>query len=74
MWSLNYWLARLSFSFLILSGLLLWSTWKAVSAAGWSAKPVFMVAGAAICLGLGARGIRIRHGALQLKDSEDLVR
>lgn len=74
MWSLKHWLARLSFSMLILTGLLLWSVWKAVSAGGWSAKPVFMVAGAAVAFGLGIAGVRLRHGAPQLKDFQDGVR
>lgn len=58
------WLARLSFSLIIVAAVLAYEGRQVMrgergSRPGWAAYALF--AGAAICLGLGFRGVRERH-------------
>ena len=56
------WLARFSFSFMILAGLLAWSGYRGLTRGGvqnWRIGLYFI--GAGICFGLGLRGVRERH-------------
>jgi hypothetical protein len=69
MFHLKRWLARLSFSMLILSGLCGWTVYKAVETAGWTPTALLWFA-AAIAAGIvGMIGVRLRH-APELSDEE----
>ncbi len=61
------WLARLSFSFIIVAAVLAWEAYRTrrgdrVPGREWQAYA--LIAGAAVCFGLGLRGIRDRHRLL----------
>lgn len=65
------WLARLSFSFLIIGGVLMWDVWRAMNGRGSPMGPWEMrlhFAGALLCIILGFTGIRLRH---QRQDDPD---
>jgi hypothetical protein len=61
MWSLKRWLARLSFSFLILAGLCGYTAYGAHRQSGWTPKPVLLIVAGIGCFALGMIGTRIRH-------------
>ncbi len=60
MWSLKRWLARLSFSLLILAGLCAWNAYNAVEQSGWSGKPIGLLALALVAAVIGMVGVRAR--------------
>jgi hypothetical protein len=61
MFALKRWLARLSFSMLILSGLSAWTAYKSVQSVGWTSSALLWVAMAFVMGVLGMIGIRLRH-------------
>lgn len=58
---INRWLARLSFSFLVIGLVLVWEWYKLDQAGAGGARPWLYVAGAVLCVILGVLGIRARH-------------
>lgn len=62
--TLQSWLARLSMSFLIVAGLMIYHLWK-VQSGQLPAEPTWKIvllgAGSIACIILGMTGIRIRH-------------
>lgn len=69
---MNRWLARLSFSFLILAGLLAYEGYKLLSRPGparpaWQVWLYFLAAG--LSVGLSVKGMRERHR--MLRDDND---
>jgi hypothetical protein len=66
------WLARLSFSFMILAAVLAWEgyrTQRGDRGAGQETKTYAFYAAAAVCFGLGLRGVRERHRLLDGPDA-----
>lgn len=61
MWDLKHWLARLSFSLLILSGLCAWTVYQALPTTGWSVPTLLWLAGAIAAGFVGLVGVRMRH-------------
>jgi hypothetical protein len=58
------WLARLSFSFIIIGAVLAWEGYKAQGRTGFPPNPTratICYLAAAICIGTGLAGIRERH-------------
>ena len=55
------WLARLSFSFIILAAILAWEGYKASKLPGKQSAKFAYFAGAGVCLVLGMMGIKERH-------------
>lgn len=58
------WLARLSFSFLLVGGWLGWEAYRAVTRGTMSAgdgRLLLMMVGAGVAVLLGVQGIRVRH-------------
>ena len=55
------WLARLSYSFIIVAAVLLWQASKLPAAE--RGRQTLYYAGALICIVLGAMGVRARHRA-----------
>lgn len=61
------WLARLSFSFIILAAVLAWEAWRTRRGdrgPGRDRQAFALVTAAAVCFALGLRGVRERHRAL----------
>jgi hypothetical protein len=61
---LNKWLARFSFSLLILCGLLAWTAYKEAKLGGFSPRTAALLLGAVAVLFGGLMGIRARHRAV----------
>jgi hypothetical protein len=67
------WLARLSFSLIIVAAVLAWEAWRTRRGdrgPGREWQGYALVAGAAICFGLGLRGVRERHRLLDEESAE----
>jgi len=58
---IDRWLARLSFSFLVLGLVLVWEWYKLRQAGAEGARPWLYIGGAVVCMILGILGIRARH-------------
>lgn len=68
------WLARLSFSFIVVAAVLAWEGWRirrGDRGPGREWQAYACIAGAAICFGLGLRGVRERHRLLHERSDED---
>jgi hypothetical protein len=74
MFSLNRWLARLSYSLLICAGLLGYSAYQQVQASGWGYRPVLMLVAAAVGVALGFYGIGKRHSTTFSEENDGPVR
>lgn len=61
------WLARLSFSFMILAAVLAWEAWKLSNSVGVDRQPrmTLYVLGAALLFGLGLAGVKARHRPME---------
>ncbi len=55
------WLARLSFSFLIVAFVLAWQGYRLSQTEGRSGRVTASYLGAAVCVGLALAGVRERH-------------